>query len=351
MAGEGRAEVVYAGDRMWPAIRHGDALVVSPISETQPGNGDVVLAMDGGIPDVMRFASAGGAIALAGDADPGPPRPVTSRDLLGCIDRASSRRPRNRRMLRTLLDLREAAAARPDATGDDPALTVLAKYDDQAVHYDRLSMETLDPQLAARIVERVPRGARILVAGSGAGREAFALEQFGYQVTGVDFSPRMVDAAKAEAARRGSSARFTPSDLRVFDAPPGSFDAVVFSYDVYSFVPTRREREAMLARVSRWLAPAGVVFLSARRVRGAWGRAVLSLQWAVRTARGGGMTWGDSHTRWLDGSGRLRRSFIHVFTRRRLEREVRAGGFRLVDWAGGHGLLLPRNGHSRGVRA
>jgi len=340
IAGEGRAEVVYAGDRMWPAIRHRQTLVVLPVAGSPPADGDVVLTVDGGIPDVMRMRGEAGAAAVTADADPGPPRAVTPREVLGRIEPAPRKRVTSRSIARTWLDLVEAAAGSPDRE-DDPAATVLHKYDDQAVHYDRVESAELDPAFAARLVERIPRGARVLVAGSGAGREAFALERLGYVVSGVDFSPRMVEAAQAEALRRGSTATFVTADLRAHDEPAGSLSAVVFTYDVYSFVPGRGDREALLARVRRWLGEGGVVFLSARRVHRPWERVVLTLQWMARVARIRPGAWGDSHTRWLDASGTLRRSFVHVFTDRRLDCETRAAGFSRVGWEAGHGLFIP----------
>jgi SAM-dependent methyltransferase len=340
MAGEGRVEVVYAGDRMWPSIRHGEMLVVAPVAESAPLDGDVVLTLDGGIPDVMRLAAVSGAAALTADADPAPPRVVMAGDLVGRIERAPQRPRLRRSIARTWLDLREAAAG-PDAI-DDPAQTVRQKYDDQAVHYDRLAAEALDPGLAARVLERVAPGARVLVAGSGVGREAFELERLGYAVTGVDFSPRMVEAARAEAARRGSAATFTAADLRSHDEPAGSLGAVVFTYDVYSFVPGIRDREALLTRLSRWLGDGGVVFLSARRTHRVWDHAVLWIQWLARAARFRIAAWGDSHTRWLDASGNLRRSFVHVFTDRALDREAGAANLRRVSWEAGHGLFVQR---------
>jgi SAM-dependent methyltransferase len=346
-AGEGRVDVVYAGDRMWPAIRHRQALVVLPVAGSPPADGDVVLALDAGIPDVVRMVGEG---AVAADADPGPARAVTPRDVLGRIERAPRRGAASRSMARTWLDLVEAAVGGPD-NDIDPATTVLHKYDDQAVHYQRLESAELDPALAARIASRVPRGARVLVAGSGAGREAFALERLGYGVSGVDFSPRMVEAARTEAERRRSSATFVPADLRLHDETAGSLSAVVFTYDVYSFVPDVGEREALLARVRRWLVPGGVVFLSARRVHRPWDRVVLTLQWLAQKARGRGGAWGDSHTRWLDASGTLRRSFVRVFTDRQIDREARAAGLCRVDWEAGHGLFIPADETGYGGRA
>ncbi len=342
LAGEGRAEIVYAGDRMWPAIRHGEALVVSPLPPEAPAEGEIVLTLDGGIPDVMRLTREGGAPAVAADADPGPPRPVRPLDLLGRVAGARGGRAPWRTLFRRWLDLAEATVAGPDA-GDDPALTVRTKYDDQALHYDRLDGVALEPRLAARIEESVPNGSRILVAGSGTGREAFALERLGYRVTGVDFAARMVEAATAEAARRGSSVTFRASDLRSHDELQGSLGAVVFTYDVYSFVPGARARIAVLRRLRTWLAPCGVLFLSARRARGLWTGLVLTVQWLARISRGSGGAWGDSHTRWLDASGAMRRSFVHVFSDRRLDREASAAGFRRVVWEGGHGLFVAKS--------
>ena len=107
-------------------------------------------------------------------------------------------------------------------------------------------------------------------------------------------------------------------------------------------MPGLGDREALLARLGLWLAPGGVVFLSARRVERLWDRAVLSLQWLARAARFRPGAWGDSHTRWLDASGNLKRSFVHVFTDRGLDREATAAGLRRISWEGGHGLFVPQ---------
>ena len=66
--------------------------------------------------------------------------------------------------------------------------------------------------------------------------------------------------------------------------------------------------------------------------------AILTLQWLASRWGGRPAAWGDSHTRWLDGSGRLGRSFVHVFTPRARDAELRVAGFSPSGWAGGHGL-------------
>ena len=105
-----------------------------------------------------------------------------------------------------------------------------------------------------------------------------------------------------------------------------------------------RDREALLTRLGRWLAEDGAVFLSARRTERPWDHAVLWMQWLARAGRFRRGAWGDSHTRWLDASGNLRRSFVHVFTDARLDREAAAANLRRVSWEAGHGLFVPCHG-------
>jgi SAM-dependent methyltransferase len=332
---DGAVECVYAGDRMWPALRHGQEIRVLPQGAGGPHPGDLVLVQDQQMVDVLRVTGEAGALRGACDADPSPPEPIDPARVLGMVAPAARRLPVPRGLVRLWLDLMEAATAGADV--DDPAETVRGKYDHQAIHYAQVEGDPLDPDLRATLETRLCRGARVLVAGSGTGREALAVEALGFEVSGVDFSPRMVEAARRAAAVRGSAATFDVADLREHDEAAGSLDAVLFTYDVYSFVPRSAERVRLLMRMARWLRPGGCVFLSARRVRGRRAAAVLTVQ---RWRRGWGISeWGDSHTRWLDGSGRLRRSFIRVFTGGQLETEASRAGFRAGAWRVGHGVL------------
>src|SRR5262249_57315937 len=53
--------LIYAGDRMEPAIRHGQRVVVDPVRGGEaPASGAVVLARLGGIPDLLRVEGASG---------------------------------------------------------------------------------------------------------------------------------------------------------------------------------------------------------------------------------------------------------------------------------------------------
>ncbi|TCJ11583.1 class I SAM-dependent methyltransferase [Parasulfuritortus cantonensis] len=99
---------------------------------------------------------------------------------------------------------------------------------------------------------RLPAGGGLLDLGCGAG-EPFAAHfaARGWQVTGVDFSPRMLDLA----------ARYVPAmtriraDMSTVDFAPASFDAVVAVYSLFH-VP-RARHAALFRRIRGWLRPGG----------------------------------------------------------------------------------------------
>jgi SAM-dependent methyltransferase len=340
LGSEGRVRLLYAGDRMWPAVPHGTELTIGPLGN-EPEPGSVVLASRSGIPDLARVTRSDAAgVTIEADADPELVERVPRAALLGRADLPFRRSGRRRRALRrAVLDLREAWGGRPDAC-PDPAESVRDKYENQATHYARVAGPEIEPVLLARIRDRLPVRGSLLVLGSGAGRESFALAEAAFRVDGVEFSESMVGLAREEAARRRLEVRFHHADLRRFTAAPGAFDGVLFTYDVYSFLPGRRERVELLRRIAGWLRPGGVVFLSARRLRSAYERLVLLVQWLVRQ-RVGETEWGDSHTRWIPSDGRMRRSYVHVFSPAQLRVETEAAGFRAGPWVGGHGVLAP----------
>jgi len=279
---------------------------------------------------------------LIADADPGGALRVETDDVLARTNlpiRVTGRISRAARRLR--IDLREALGGAPDES-QDPADSVRRKYDAQAPFYSNRGGPDLEAPLLARIRRLVPAGAKILVAGSGSGRECFALAAEGWRVAGVDFAPTMLELARREAARRGLAVEFVTADLRRHEEPAASLAAVLFTYDVYSFLPSRIDRVEVLRRALGWLQPGGVVFLSARLVRSAWDRVCLTVQWGAR--RPPRATWGSSHTRWLTTDGTLGRSFIHVFTDRTLRRELDDAGGTPENWEGGHLLVRPRTG-------
>lgn len=330
-------EMIYAGDRMMRAILWGSAIRVEPLHQETPGRGEVVLVDVDGVPDLLRVdQTREGMIHLHGDADPEDAIFVPADKILGRVQ-LPVRRPWaiGRLIQRLAIDHREALTQVRSNDGD-LAASVRVKYEFQAPFYRRSQAIDLSPSLTRRLKDVVPEGRRVLVAGCGAGRECFGLAANGWRPVGIDFSPSMIEAARNDAAARGLDIPFRLADLRTHEEPDGSFAAVLFTFDVYSFIPSREVRIEILRKIGRWLAPDGVVFLSARRVQRIYDRWILTLQWGAGRFR---EEWGKSHSRWISSDGGIRRSFVHVFTDSRLRAEAKRAGFVMNDWQEGHALL------------
>jgi SAM-dependent methyltransferase len=96
----------------------------------------------------------------------------------------------------------------------------------------------------------------ILLVGCGTGRDLVALLKLGYRVDGVDPSARALDLARRMLERDGLSADLYTATIETF-APPGRFDAVIFSWFCYSYIPERDARVDALRNVKNRLNPAG----------------------------------------------------------------------------------------------
>ena len=109
----------------------------------------------------------------------------------------------------------------------------------------------------ARLVDALlPRGARVLDAGSGTGRIAGHLAAVGHDVVGVDGDPVLV----AAAAEEHPGPRFLTGDLAELDLPGRGiaepFDAIVCAGNVMTFLAPST-RVDVLRRLLAHLRPGG----------------------------------------------------------------------------------------------
>jgi SAM-dependent methyltransferase len=112
--------------------------------------------------------------------------------------------------------------------------------------------------LEESLVANIPvRQGRLLLLGVGGGREAIPLARLGFEVTGVDFVPEMVQAAKNNAAAQGLNLEALVQEISRLEVPPGSFQVVWLSGFMYSSFPTRTRRVEMLRRIRQALSPGG----------------------------------------------------------------------------------------------
>lgn len=96
---------------------------------------------------------------------------------------------------------------------------------------------------------------RALDLACGEGRNAVWLAGRGWDVTGVEFSPRALAKARELAAARGVALTLVEADLTEYEPAPGSADLVVV---LYLHLPPH-ERALVLGRAAGAVAPGGTL--------------------------------------------------------------------------------------------
>lgn len=104
--------------------------------------------------------------------------------------------------------------------------------------------------------------ARVADLGCGTGTLSILLAEHGHRVSGVDFSPRMIELARAKSAGAGVDATFLEADASEPPLPAGTFD-VVLSRHVLWAMP---DPAAALGSWIALLRPGGLIVL----VEGRW---------------------------------------------------------------------------------
>jgi SAM-dependent methyltransferase len=183
-----------------------------------------------------------------------------------------------------------------------------------------------EEELVARFV---PSGADVLLIGCGSGRDVVALGARGCRVIGIDPSARALRTARQAVQERGVTAEFVEGFFE--DVPlEGRFDAIIFSYYCYAFIPASRRRIAALRKAAALLKPGGHVIVShSHNAR----RPLAILVWSARLMGAlcqtdwrlepGDLVW--------DSRGAARSySYRHVFEAGEVEREASAASLQPV---------------------
>ncbi len=100
---------------------------------------------------------------------------------------------------------------------------------------------------------------KIVDMGCGSGRHSVALGEFGYEVTGFDFSEKHIE--KAGRYEVNGNCSFVFGDVRSC-GETGQYDAALCLYDVIGSFPEEENNIAIIQNVRRVLKPKGLFFLS-----------------------------------------------------------------------------------------
>ena len=106
---------------------------------------------------------------------------------------------------------------------------------------------------------RAPVGGEVLDLACGFGRHAIGMAKLGYKVTGLDFNPRYLEIAAADAAAAGAQVTWCTGDMRAlgFDR---AFDAIYSYFTSFGYFDDD-ENERVLAGIARALRPGGSLLL------------------------------------------------------------------------------------------
>ncbi len=134
----------------------------------------------------------------------------------------------------------------------------VAFFDDD---YLRIYRAMLTPEVTAGEVDflesvlALPPGGEALDLACGHGRHAIGLARRGHRMTGVDFNPRYLETAEADARAAGAAVRWVAADMRAlpFDR---AFDGAYSYFTSFGYF-SDAENERVLAAVARALRPGG----------------------------------------------------------------------------------------------
>jgi hypothetical protein len=166
---------------------------------------------------------------------------------------------------------------------------------------------------------------RVVVLACGGGREVLALLNEGFDATGYEPHPALLAYARAFFAARGHASRVQPVPRGEFPAAGAPADGVVIGWGGFSLVHGRARRITVLRDARRQLPAGGPLLLSffARQADGRELRMTRAAATGLRRLRGHPPAEiGDT----------LAPNLVHVFTRARLEEEVRAADLEVATY-------------------
>lgn len=132
-----------------------------------------------------------------------------------------------------------------------------ASYDDRRPDQGLTDPRTRNAWLALLAPRLAPGPNRVLDVGCGTGSLGLLLATQGHEVTGIDFSPAMVAAARAKAATAGLDARFIVADATAPALPAASLDTIICRQTLWALPDPR----AALRNWAALLGDAGRVIL------------------------------------------------------------------------------------------
>lgn len=191
----------------------------------------------------------------------------------------------------------------------------------------------------------------ILDLSCGTGSQVFYLTDYGFHMTGVDFSPELLNIARQKAKEMGRSyLEFIDGDMRT--AQVGTFDAVITIFNAIGHL-TVKDFEKTLQNVAKNLKPNGIyVFdifnigamtdkvvedLAMNRTKTQGDTVVHQVQYSKLNRKNGRLTSYDDYTiqQGEEAPKKVQGEFtLQIYTARELNLLLDRNGFNMVDRCG-----------------
>ena len=135
-------------------------------------------------------------------------------------------------------------------------------YDDTYTRFSSTSQEWPLEQWEEEVLVRynIVSG-KILVLGTGIGRESIALAKRGLLVVGLDISQSALRMAAHIAHTAGVTVTFVQADFLALPTHPAHFDYILLPSIMYSSIPSRSWRQTWLRQLTSLLSPEGLAVL------------------------------------------------------------------------------------------
>lgn len=135
-------------------------------------------------------------------------------------------------------------------------------YDLLAPFYDAINAE-IDYKKWADFIEKIlnreckSRPELVLDLGCGTGKMTLELARRGYDMTGIDYSPEMLDIARSLADEEGHDILWLCQDMREFELY-GTVDAAVCCLDCINHLENEEDLDKCFKLVHNYLIPDGI---------------------------------------------------------------------------------------------
>lgn len=166
---------------------------------------------------------------------------------------------------------------------------------------------------------------RVLLIGCGTGRDLLALLELGYRAEGLDVGPHCTATARQLLQKRALDIPLYTGAIETIGLP-GRFDAFIFSWFCYSYIPQAATRIHVLRKLREHLNPGGRILVTYVPAKTPRRRLLVRLAQFVAWFSGSG--WRPEYGDVLHIGDRSRYvvHYEHQFTREGLEGEAPAAG-------------------------